>query len=137
MEVVKEVIIKGYTMQLLRDSDEKLFSRLKEVGAMTSVQSEADFDSTIKPYMIGALRMHELMTNKNKVEYDYIPSSTPPPPQFPPVKVIRGEKHIGYETLDGKFIPLQTNSEVPTQWVMPVVFAVFFFLLGSLVGSNL
>ena len=61
-----------------------------------------------------------------------------PPPPFPPVKVIRGEKHIGYETFDGKFIPVSpTNNEVPTQWIIPVMFAVFVFLLGVLVGSNL
>ena len=66
----------------------------------------------------------------------YLPK--PPPPPFPPVKVIRGEKHIGHETLDGRFIPVSpTSNKVPTQWVIPVMFTVFIFLLGVLVGSNL
>lgn len=70
----------------------------------------------------------------------------PPPPQFPPVKVYYGEKHIGYETFNGKFIPLQTNqdgiitkgvnNEVPTQWVLPFMFLlfVFAFLFGVAIG---
>ena len=73
MEVVKEVAVDGYTMQLLEDGNGRLFSKLKEVGAMTSVQSEAEFDATSRSYMIGALRMYKLMTNKNKVEHDYAP----------------------------------------------------------------
>ena len=66
--------------------------------------------------------------------------------RLPPIKVIRGEKHIGYETFDGKFIPLQTNrdgiitkgvnNEVPTQWVVPfmLLLFVFIFLFGVAIG---
>lgn len=65
----------------------------------------------------------------------YIPK--PPPPPFPPVKVIRGWKHIGYETLDGKFIPVSpTGNKVPTQWIVPFMLALFsfVFLFGVAIG---
>lgn len=56
----------------------------------------------------------------------------PPPPPFPPVKVIHCGKHIGYKTLDGEFTPIsQTSNELPTQRI--VLFA-FVFLLGVVVG---
>jgi len=61
----------------------------------------------------------------------------PPPPPHPPVKVYDGEKHIGYETFDGKFIPASTtNNQVPTQWVVPFMFLlfVFAFLFGVAIG---
>lgn len=55
----------------------------------------------------------------------------PPPPPFPPVKVIRRGKHIGYETLDGEFTPVSpTNNEVPFMFVL---FA-FVFLFGVATG---
>jgi len=56
----------------------------------------------------------------------------PPPPRCPPVKVIRRGKHIGYETLDGEFIPVSPSSnKVPTQWILLFVSV---FLLGVAVG---
>ncbi len=60
---------------------------------------------------------------------DMLPNRMPP---FPPVKVIRCGKHVGYETLDGEFIPVSPSSnEVPTQWI--VLFA-FVFLFGVAIG---
>jgi len=54
----------------------------------------------------------------------------PPPPPFPPVKVIRCGKHIGYKTLAGEFIPVSpTSNEVPTQWILLFV-SVFLFVVA-------
>ena len=56
----------------------------------------------------------------------------PPPPPFPPVRVIRCGKHVGYKTLDGGFVPVsQTNNKVPTQWML--LFAPVF-LFGVAIG---
>lgn len=63
----------------------------------------------------------------------YLPK--PPPPPFPPVKVYDGEKHIGYETFDGKFIPASpTSNKVPNQWVVPFVLFASIFLFGVAIG---
>jgi len=59
----------------------------------------------------------------------------PPPPPFPPVKVIRCGKHIGYKTLDGRLIPISpTSNKIPTQRILLFVSV---FLFGFAVGCFL